>query len=77
MVSLLHKHSFKRGLFLVLIGCIIGGLLFGALSFTLATLQETSDCPAQPRPKCPIYEKQPNPCPEQKTNRLILLLLAK
>lgn len=65
MGSLGHKRSYKRGLFLVLIGCIIGGLLFGTLSFTLATLQETSDCTAQPRPDCPIPEKKPIPCPKQ------------
>lgn len=57
--------GYKRGLLIVLIGCIIVGLLFGALSFTLATLQETSDCPAQPRPECPTHEKKPIPCPKQ------------
>jgi hypothetical protein len=67
MGSLGHKRSYRRGLFLVIIGSIIGGLLFGAFSLTLATLQETSDCPAQPRPECPIHEKQPNPCPAQKS----------
>ena len=65
MGSLGHKRSYKRGLILVVIGCIIGGLLFGAFSLTLATLQETSDCPKGHRPDCPIAEKKPIPCPKQ------------
>ncbi len=67
MESLLHKRSYKRGLILVVIACLIGGLLFGTLSLTRAMLQETSDCTAQPRPECPINEKKPIPCPEQKS----------
>ncbi|RKU12984.1 hypothetical protein C6501_10085 [Candidatus Poribacteria bacterium] len=67
MGSLEYKHSYKRRLFLIVIACIIVGLLFGALSLTLATLEGTSDCPAQPRPECPIHEKQPIPCPAQKS----------
>ena len=77
MGSLGHKHSYKRGLILVVIGCIIGGLLFGALSFTLATLQETSDCTERPRPDCVISEKQPIPCPKQKSKPHCWLKIAK
>ena len=72
-----HKRSNKRRLVLVVIGCIIGGLLFVALSFTLATLQETSDCPAQPRPDCVVPEKQPIPCPAQKSTPHCWLEVAK
>jgi hypothetical protein len=77
MGSLGHKRSYKHGLFLVVIGCIIGGLLFGAFSLTLATLQETSDCPKQHRPDCPIPEKKPIPCPKQKSRPLCPLNAAK
>ena len=77
MGSLLHIHSYKRGLILVVIGCILGGLLFGALSLTRATLQETSDCTAQPRPDCVVPEKQPIPCPAQKSKPLCSLNAAK
>ena len=77
MGSLGHKHSYKRGLLLVLIGCIIGGLLFVALNFTLATLQETSDCTALPRPDCVVPEKQPIPCPAQKSKPSCSLNAAK
>ncbi|MCE2401712.1 hypothetical protein J4G08_12615 [Candidatus Poribacteria bacterium] len=67
MGSLLHIHSYKRGLIFVVTGCILSGLLFGTLSFTRATLQETSDCTESPRPDCLITEKQPIPCPKQKS----------
>ena len=67
MESLGHGRRYKHGLLIVLIGCIIAGLLFGVLSFTLATLQETSDCPKQHRPDCVVPEKQPIPCPAQKS----------
>ena len=67
MRSLEHKRSYERGFVLVVIGCILGGLLFGALSLTRATLQGTSDCTERPRPDCLITEKQPIPCPEQKS----------
>jgi hypothetical protein len=77
MGSLGHKRSYKHGLFLVVIGCIIGGLLFGTLSLTRAMLQETSDCTAQPRPDCIISEKKPIPCPKQKSRPLCPLNAAK
>ena len=77
MGSLRHKRSYKRGLFIVLIGCIMGGLLFGTLSFTKTMLQGTSDCTAQPRPDCVVPEKKPIPCPKQKNRPPCPLNVAK
>lgn len=77
MGSLGHKRKYKRGLLLVLIGCIIGGLLIGTFSLTRATLQGPSDCPKQYLPDCPIHEKQPMPCPKQNSKPLCPLKTAK
>lgn len=46
------KLRYRRGLFLFLMMCFIGGLLLGGIHLTRATQTETPDCMQQTRPDC-------------------------